>query len=397
MNVLLVNTYDNGGAAKACIRLHQGLLKQGFSSKILFRDPSQNEIQESYYFQDFLAQKPGYEQIKQKVKLHLNKRSKGNMLKSLPKGYEPFRIAKSPFDITTHPLYEWADIINLHWVADFLDEASFFVKNSKPIVWTLHDMLAFTGGYHYKMGLDLNSYDKLIQENLSTKNKAYKDAKITVVPLSRWLSNESKHSSLLGRFPHSLIPNGLDTQVFSPIQTSCARSLLGIPREHKTILFVSESLTNQRKGFTFLIESLDLLPKGTQIALIGSGKEKMRNKHEINLGRIIDERLMAAAYSAADLFVIPSVEDNLPNTVVESLCCGTPVVGFNIGGIPDMIQPGFNGFICPEISSDALAKTIQKALEYSFDREAIRKDSIERYDQSVQADAYIELFNTLVP
>ncbi|MEM6630820.1 MAG: glycosyltransferase [Bacteroidota bacterium] len=394
MNILIVNTLDRGGAAKACIRLHQGLLKEGVHSKLLLRQQSHTDIPETYEF----AFSPGskLDFVKQKVVGYQISKSKQKALTKRPKGFEPFRIAKSPYPLHLHPLFEWADIVNLHWVTDFLDEASFFDSCRKPLVWTLHDMLPFTGGFHYKQGFPIDAYQDLIERNLSLKKKAYAGASMHIVAPSKWLMNQSAASPLFSSFPHHNIPYGIDTEIFKSQNPEFSKEVLGLPKDKKIVLFVADSLANKRKGVHFLVEAIESLPSDIALGFVGSDHLQINHSSCYPLGRIYDERLMAMAYSAADLFVIPSIEDNLPNTVIESLCCGTPVVGFDIGGVPDMVQPGLNGFLCPEISSGSLSQTIQKALNHPFDTNAIRENAHEKYDESVQAKAYQELYDSLL-
>ena len=178
-----------------------------------------------------------------------------------------------------------------------------------------------------------------------------------------------------------------------------AREFLNIPLDKKVILFVAESLTNHRKGFVFLKRAVEYIDNSdVVISVVGKNKANLNFENIIELGMIKDEVKMSMAYAAADVFVIPSLMDNLPNTVLESLCCGTPVIGFPIGGIPDMIVNGENGLLTSEISVKALVKTLEEFLSHieDYDRETIHKEAIKKYSLNVQANAYIDLFNTIL-
>ena len=395
MKILLINTHSNGGAAKACIRLHLSFLKAGINSKLLFLDDETSAVPKSIVFRPYHAQNRGfYSKVKEKIYTLRRKRKVSN----LPKGYEVFHLATSIFDITQHPAYKWADIIHLHWVANFIDFASFFKKNTKPVVWTLHDMWPFTGGYHYEKGFPFDAYEKIINQTIKLKQQALGETALKVVSPSLWLQRRSQESQLFRKFEHYHIPNSLNPCLFQPLDKTQARVILGLPKDKKIVLFVADSINNKRKGFSFIIDAFNRLNiNNLYLAIIGQYKGKrIQQERVFYLGQIANEKFMHIGYSAADLFTISSVEDNFPNTILESLFCGTPVVGFNIGGIPDMIQNGQNGYLCPTIDAATLAQTIDKALKTPFDPKAIRENAIKKYNPELQAKRYIKLFQTLV-
>lgn len=396
MKILILNTTDQGGAANACIRLHLGLLKSGIESRLLLLSKSNENIPECYTF--LQENRSLGKRIAQNAGYRLNKFLKKRKTRGISHDPDLFKFPTSGFDITRHWLYDWAQAINFHWVADFLDWPSFFRKNTKPIAWTLHDMLPFTGGYHYEYEFPFDRYRKQITDNLRIKQQALKNRTVNIIALNKWMKARSEESALFKSFPHHLIPNGISTSVFQPLNSSFARQALGLPQDKKVLLFTATSLKTKRKGFNYLMEAIPLLSKEVVLGVVGDNipSVMLQKENVFSLGKINDERLMALAYSAADLFVIPSIEDNLPNTVIESLACGTPVAGFRIGGVPDMVIPGQNGLLCEEIGPVELAATIEKALMAGFDRASIRQDAVRRFDQSVQAKAYIELFHSIL-
>lgn len=394
MNVLLVNTHPNGGAAKACIQLHLALLKAGVASRLLFLHKEDSQVPESYEFRNNPSKS---ERIlfKIKEKVHFFRYLKP--VHDRPPGYEGFHPATSIYDITQHPAYAWADVINLHWVASFIDFASFFAKNTKPVVWTLHDMWPFTGGYHYEKGFPKTAYTALIQRNLKLKNKALRNAILKIVSPSKWLLERSQSSTILQHFDHHHIPNSLNSCLFQPLEKQMAREVLRLPQDKKIILFVADAVHNRRKGFEIMLNAFRALStQNVALAVIGKYRGKFPKADNLYfLDQIANEKFLRIGYSAADLFVISSVEDNFPNTILESLFCGLPVVGFEIGGIPDMIENGKNGWLCPTINAGNLAGTIQKALQTPFDHQAIRAKAIEKYNPETQAKKYIDLFETV--
>ena len=393
MNILHINTFDKGGAANACIRLHQGLLSAGISSKLLVAKKKEvEEITECYSFLDSLEDIDAL--LQEKIEIQEKNFEK---IEHLPQGYEPFHFIKTPYRIDQHPLYKWADIIHFHWVADFLDWTTFFEHNEKPIVWTLHDLLPFNGGYHYEEGFPLAAYQSIIANNLKEKKNAIAKQDFFIVALSNWLLNKSNTSDLFKRFPHFLIPNGINSTKLKPYIQQSARKVLGLPPTQPLLLFVAEDIANKRKGLVYLLDALATLSAEIGLVIIGEGDKLNLNRPNVYpLGRIFSEEYMALAYSAADLFVHPAIEDNLPNTVLESILCATPVVAFDIGGIPDMITNGKNGLICSTINAKALATTIDKALATNFDTAWIRADAVARFDQSVQAKKYIDLYRSIL-
>lgn len=410
MNVLHITTSTSGGAGVACIRLHQGLLKTFVSSSVLcLKDykkvgsavPHIHEFSDN--FVKTIIRKSKFWIYEQKLKASLRNQSPG---------FESFSLVDTLFDITEHPQYKKADIIHLHWVSGFMDFPSFFQKNTKPVAWTLHDMFPFTGGCHHaddcdRFMTDCNSCpqlrgcrdEQLALKQLSAKKKAISDAyPLTVVTPSRWLKDLSVKSSLFKKFSHYHLPNGIDENIFSPGDKQEARIKLNLPLDKKIILFVAHSVANYRKGSHLLLEAATRL-KTENAGLVAVGKTK--GLHDslpfISLGEINSQELMALAYRAADLFVLPSLAENLPNTIAESLLCGTPAIGFPVGGIPEMIKEK-TGILCREINATNLAATIDHFFEESdkFDAKEIRKVAVENYSLGKQAEAYNILYNSIL-
>jgi glycosyltransferase involved in cell wall biosynthesis len=427
MRILFVNTSDQGGAAKACLRLCEALRSEQVIVSILLKTES-TRIKNSCVaakktslpltFRERLREKSLRLGREFKLIAQAKKRVDPNtvFLNQRPSGLEYFSFPNSNYDITDSPLYQEADIIHLHWVADFLDWESFFSKNTKPVVWTLHDQNPFLGGQHYDeryLGLNyqglaclrIKTEIEILKEVelLAVKIKALKGKeKIYIVAPSKWLYDSSLNSSLFGTYNHQLIPNGIPTRIFKPTNREYCRDVFGLPNDKKVVLFVADSLENSRKGYIYLKRALaelsDEILNGLVLCAVGSKSELEENNKVIELGKIQDERLMAMTYAAVDLFVIPSLEDNLPNTMLESLCCGTPVLGFPTGGIVDAIEDGVNGLLCDEISVNALVKGLNRFLsgEVVFDREAISKIAKERFDLAKQANAYIGLYREIL-
>lgn len=407
MKVLHIMSTPYGGAANAALRLHLGLLENNIESKVLTIG-TRNDFPEIYSYANISR----WGWLMNPV---IKKNSKDYYFNSLEtfkgKSFTPekFTLTTSPYNIESHPLVKKADIINLHWVSEFINIPSFFNSVNKPIVWTLHDMNPFTGGCHYSFdcdqfidsscrncpqteGIEFNA-KTLALDAFKSKQNIYKNKNINIVAPSLWLTRESQKSKLLGAFAHHQIPYGMPDNIFKPLKSEGFRKEFDLPLHKKLVLFVADSIDNYRKGIKFILEASKLLSADIHFVVVGKGTFDTENF--TYLGEIKDQDKMALIYSAADLFVIPSLADNLPNTVLESLFCGTPVVGFNIGGIPDMVQDGVNGFLCNQISSVALAETIVKALRVNFDREQISEEVHDKYSMTKQAKSYIGIYQSL--
>lgn len=406
-----MSTFDKGGAATAAIRLHRGLLAEGVDSNLLSLEQFKPELPNSVSFggvssKDRLLYKIG---LKDNVFYRNQTKLDGRA------STEDFSFPRTEFDITQHPQYHSADLIHFHWVARFLDYERFFRKNRKPLIWTLHDMNPFTGGCHYAGEctgftnhcdycpiLTGAADEQAAEKNIWTKAKALDSYQVpvTIVSPSQWLMRASQQSTLFSKFLRHCIPYGLDTTVFAPRDKQAARDFLGLPHDKKVLLFVSDALGSRRKGFDLLAGALRRLRDQSDFVLCAVGeKDASQSLSEvIYTGTIRDEQTMSMAYSAADLFVIPSREDNFPNTVLEAMACGTPVMSFNRGGMPDVIQPGVNGIIVEDVSEEALAEALEHFLsgDDRFSVEKIRQFAIKRYDQAVQAKHYQQLYREIL-
>jgi glycosyltransferase involved in cell wall biosynthesis len=414
MKILHISTSDTGGAANACIRLHQGLLELGVDSKVLvflkrrnipevyqfYENKSSNYILDKYRFFKFGF----YEGIN---RLMLLNRVKGN---------EIFTYPKSLIPLHNHPLVQEADVIHLRWVSYFLNYSTFF-KNvkDKKIVWTLSDMNPFTGGCHYALdcrkfqndctdcpqlqGSIWSDYSKFI---LDKKLKALKDVNnISVVSPSQWMMEESKSSRLFGRFTNYFIPNGIDTDEYKILDKIKVRDKLKLPRDRIIFLFVADSLDRRLKGFGILVNVLKKHfnnNKNILLLTIGSQKNKLEIEGVdiINLGYLSSEEKLNEAYSAADVFITPSLAESFGNTVLESMLCGTPVIGFPVGGVKEQIINGKNGILSRDITEDALAESINEFVnkKYIFESNKIREISEKNYNLRQYAEKYLEIYKS---
>ena len=418
MKVLHVSSSDiMGGAARAAYRLHGGLQAIGIDSNMLVQvkksdDPLVNMC---------VSPKLNF------IKRFLRRRRNNKIIKSFkkyedkrPAGLELFSDSRTTFNFPILKTFDDVDIINLHWVAGFIDYQKFFyfLPAGIPVVWTLHDMNPFTGGCHYagdcrrfegKCGtcpqLGSCRTDDLSRDIWEDKQAAIaglNPATLNFVSPSRWLFDQLGNSKLLGRFSKTVIPNSIDTEIFKARNTSGLREALEIPADALIIGFVADSTAKERKGFYYLKNALEqIVNSNIFLVSIGENSPKLSDStNHIHLGSIQVDTLLSLAYSLFDIFVCPSVEDNLPNTVLESLACGTPVVGFNIGGIPDMVVSGVTGFLVSDISEESLKRCLERIIsdKNSLEEMSIhcREKVLKEYSLHEQAVNYSKLYSSIL-
>jgi glycosyltransferase involved in cell wall biosynthesis len=412
-NILICSSYDVGGASIAAIRLHIGLLEIGANSKFLCLHKSNHQIPESYAFQAHAG-------WPEKIKLKFRQRSEHKQRVSLQISEDEslsgkFSFPTAPYDVTQSPLWEWADVVHLHWVNEWISVENLVSSSKyKPLIWTMHDFHAFTGGCHYAGSCENFKHDcqpcgllsrtnmpQLAHHFWNMKNAALKFYKprLTITAPSEWMRQKAASGSLFRDFPSKTIPNGLDTGIFTPADRDACRKALNLPGNKIILLSVIQSLKDERKGFDLLLQAMNLLPDPESWLLCTVGKQLEKSEaspvQHIHLGTLVDERLMAIVYNAADIFVHPAREDNLPNVVVESIACGIPVAGFEIGGMPEMITNQENGFLSEEVSAPGLAEVIIKTNLHPWKRQEIAAYAEKKFSRIVQANAFMALYREL--
>ena len=381
LRILQVSTFDiAGGAALAAYRLHRGLLAKDHDSRMLVarRDSGDDTVWVANSQRDLRSR------VSRRLRRRRIRREHAKYADTRPDWPERFDDDRTWREWEHGARLGSFDVVNLHWISGLLDYRRFFdaIPPDVPVIWTLHDMNTFTGGCHYDAGCErfrqrcgacpqLGSRHEhdLSRDIWLRKRELFSGIdpeRMHFVTPSRWLADEVRNASLLGdRFPVSVIPNGVNTEEFAPRDRMAAREVLGVPRESKAILFVAYSLAARRKGFAVLTEALRELSFDRDLVVLSVGAGEASDQipvRQIHLGTISQARLLSLAYSAADLFVIPSLQDNLPSTVLEALACGTPIVGLDVGGIPDMVRPGITGALSPVGDAAALAAAISGLL-----------------------------------
>ncbi len=410
---------DFGGAGTAALRLHEGLRGQGVNNFFYVQNIAKwrkhsvlltRTLHPPITNQKFIS--PEWRTFQAHSKAALSK------YPNRPTGLEMFSIPWAATKLKDIPEVAQADIINLHWISGTLSipDNLNFLKGRK-IVWTLHDMNAFTGGCHYAAGcqnykqqcgscpqLGSNQDNDLSRYIWKLKMAAYRQLDITVVALCQWMADCVKKSSLLSSFPIQIIPNGVPTDVFKPYSQTQIRDSLQVSKDAFVILFGADSLNNARKGFRYLLEALDVFKKEHKqdniiLAVFGRNND-ISTQHQgyqtICFDYVENDSELAMIYSMADVTIIPSLEDNLPNIVLESLACGTPVVGFNVGGIPDMVDHLVNGYLASIGDAHSLAEGILWAKNQDQNRKKLRlkcrETVLRKYNSLLQAERYEALY-----
>ncbi len=411
MRVLIVNTSEKtGGAAVAANRLMEALINNGVKAKMLVRD-KQTDCLTVVSAGDGWRQRWHFlwERWRIFMAMHF---SKTHLFEA--------DIANVGTDITTLPEFKEADIIHLHWINQgflSLNGIQKILSSGKPVVWTMHDIWPATAICHYARGccryqnkcescplLPRRSVSDLSAVVWRRKNEILRKYHISFVACSRWLEGEAKKSALLKGQRVTNIPNPINSHVFCPSDKQQAREALGLPLDKHVILFVSQRVTDKRKGLDYLVEAVNRmavqdssLKDNTAIAVLGGHSEEVADLLPLPvfpLGYVSDESKIVKVYNAADVFVLPSLEDNLPNTIMEAMACGVPCVGFNIGGIPEMIGHLKSGYVAKAADADDLARGIKWVLDFKgeeLSKEARRK-VLNSYSQQSVAIKYIELY-----
>lgn len=377
MKILQVNAHDfDGGAARAAFRINAALRSQGIDSQLV--------VAQQRVVSEGVTRPLSRGTLKQEIKRRISAR-----IETLQRTSNAGSHSLNLFD---SGLADWinesdADVVNLHWLGEETLSINEIARIRKPLCWTMHDMWPFSGAEHYD---DLESPARYEQGYRAStrpagyagpdldawvwrrKRRSWADQRFHLISPSRWLAGCAERSALFAGQPCEVIPNPVDLQRFRPLDRHQARALLGIPVDRRYILFgAMSSTTDPRKGFHLLGPALRRLASDTAIAadtellVFGSGAPRKPVDFGLPtryLGHLYDELSLGIVYAAADVFAIPSLQDNLPNTLVESLACGTPCVAFDVGGMGDLIVDGVSGQLVAPFDPEAFASALAQVL-----------------------------------
>ncbi len=408
MKVLIINHTDiKGGAARSANRLHKGLQEIGVDSYMLVQDKYSND---PTVFK--LKKKHGaiYTKVRSNIDL-------------FPIKFYPHyngRIFSSnwlPFSGVFQKINEInPDVVHLHWVGSGTLRIEELSKIKQPIVWSLLDMWAFTGGCHYDENCNKHiskcrscpmvgskeTYD-LSTFNFNRKQKTYSMLNnLTVVGHSKWLTECAKKSFLFTDKKVINLPSPIDTESFEPIDKNVAKGLLHIEGKKLIAYGAMSALDDPRKGYEQLNEAFKQISSDAEFLVFGaeSNGQNKNNKMRIHfMGNVSDNLSLRIIYSAADVVIVPSIQENLSNVILEALSCGTPVVAFNIGGNPDMIDHKKNGYLANENDISDLAGGIDWVLNYK-DYEKLQLNARQKvevyFELKKVARQYLELYHSII-
>lgn len=417
MRVLIVNTSERaGGAAVAANRLMDALNNHGVKAKMLVRDKQTDALtvvgltgrwRQQWYF------------LWERLVLFLHLRFSRKHLFEVD-------MANIGTDITRLPEFQEADIVHLHWINQgllSLGGIRKILRSGKPVVWTMHDIWPATAICHLTLGCDHfktacsrcpylpggGRANDLAARVWRRKQAVLDEGALSFVACSRWLEQEALQSALLSGQKITNIPNPIDTKVYNPGSRAEARRQLGLPQDMRLILFVSQRVTNRNKGMDYLVEACRQLVSQdaahaaqTGVVILGGHAEEVAGQlpfPSFPLGYVSDERRIVSVYRAADVFVLPSLSENLPNTIMESMACGVPCIGFRVGGIPEMIDHQKNGYVAAYRDAGDLARGLHWVL-FEADRDALSAAAVTKvhrcYSQQSVALKYTELYNEAI-
>jgi len=410
MKIIHLNYSDiNGGAARAAYRIHQSLLNKGINSKMWVNKKNSDE---------WTVEEPISKKVKllNEIRPRLINHTLGKMIKTKNKIIHSYSIF--PSNWVRYLNESNADIINLHWIQNEMLSIKDISKIKKPIVWTLHDMWAFCGAEHYtddfRWREGYNSYNKPNYEagfdlNRMTwlRKKKYWKNPLQIVTPSKWLGKCVGESALMKNWNISVIPYPIDIDFWKSLDKKIARQYLNLETKAQLILFGAlGGHRDPRKGYDLLINALKYLKDNEKrrIEIVIFGQSKPRFQLDLGfpvhyLGHLQDDLTIRTVYSAADVMVIPSRKDNLPNTALEAQTCGTPVVSFDVGGLPDIIEHKRTGYIAKSFDIKDLANGIYWVLDNCETTQLnnnARKQAILKYSEKKIAEDYLNIYKNLI-
>lgn len=417
MKVVLLSTYGaGGGAAIACKRLHRSLLSSGIDTDMLVRTGA-NPSERIYPVHSGIFSQPLFlwDKFGEKIRFLNSEKDKSVRF--------AFSSASTGTDLRKNTLIQSADIIHIHWVQHgylSLENLKQLAALDKPVVWTLHDEWVFTGGCHYARGCrhyesecgncpmlrQPSAKDLSHQLWLKKKDVFERFGRIHFVTCSDWLKEEAQKSLLLRNQRLSSVPNPIDLSIFFPQNKTEARSPWAISADRFVVLFAAQNIGDPRKGFQYLERALWLLPENikSRMVLLLMGKQPgepmpilpVESVFTGTLSRVDDIR---NAYCAADVLVTPSLEDNLPNTIMEAMACGRPAIAFKTGGIPEMIDHAESGWLAEPGYEQGLTEGLMALSDIEYAESCGQRAYLKAralYAPEVVARAYLDLYENLI-
>lgn len=408
MRIVIVSSSDlHGGAARAAYRLHTSLLKNNIDSTMIV----QKKVSD-----DYTVIGP---ETRLRALIDGLRPAADHIIMKFTKAQTLFSTSYLPFSSIVKKINSLnPDIVHLHWVLGGTISIEDLSKINAPIVWNCQDMWPFTGGCHYDNHcngyedscgkckvLESSKENDLSKSVFNRKKRVYSKIKnLTVVGVSNWVTQCAKNSKLFTSRNIVNIPNCFDTSLFKPIDKNIVKDIFNIPKDKKIILFgAMNSLSDPRKGAKELFEAIDNLKiENTIFVIAGSSKPKTPLDLKYTtyfIPPLNDEVSLPLMYNIADVMIVPSLQENLANSIIESLSCGVPVVAFDIGGNEDMIEHKSNGYLAKELDSSDMAVGIEWVLnnkDYNSLSKNSRKIVLQKFDSNTVSKKYINLYKKIL-
>ncbi len=409
MKVLILSTFGNYGGAAVCSKRLSIALKRhnvDVTLGVLHAYDSESSF--------FLLQNNFYSKASKWVIFILERLQVFFKIREKKFLYK-FSSGQFGVNILNNPIIKQADVIHLHWISFGFIDINQLVELSriKPVLWTFHDMWAFTGGCHYTLGCNLYTKDcgscfylknsKLSQNILKSKFENWGNASFRIAATSNWLAECARNSAVFNKMWVDVLSTPIDIDIFKPLPKSEIRKKYKLYDESFYLLIGAVDFSDERKGFYYLQETLDILSlnsKNIHVLTFGQLENELSSSVKCtSFGRISGIEELNEIYNLADIFVLPSIQDNLPNTCMEALSCGVPVVAFDCGGVNDMIDHLENGYLAANRQPNDLAKGInyfmdgQKRLLASINS---RNKVVRDYSESKIVSDHIEVYGEML-
>ncbi len=412
MKIVHITTCDYGGAGLAVLRIHDSLLQLGIDSSVLVAD-KRTSLSTVFQVEPTATLNTNKKPSNKLLKVTKNiLRRRGWFLTNLEKYRKMFNSLKkadqevcftfpiTSYDLAEDELVKEADVIHLHWVADFVDYPTFFKKVTKPIVWTFHDENIGLGGFHYQCAKDeyYDIYQPLEDAFCGIKREALAYChNLYVVALSNKMKAFVDGLDFLKPRKKTIIHNSVNHERFRIIDKAYSRDLFHVPRENLVFSFCANEIGDERKGLKELIMALELLgDNNITLLCIGPGELPIDPSfHTICIGKIDNEDVLAALYSCSDRFVMPSFQEAFAQTPLEAMACGVPVIVFPCSGTEELINDD-NGVRCKDFTVEALFLGIKESLKRQYNNHKIRNDVMSRFAPRLIAEQYLQVYKMAI-
>lgn len=408
----LSHTDAGAGAGRAAYRIHRSLLELGLDSRMLVADKRTADPTVSGLKRSGLSRARLCEWLEAR---------NGNRLAADPHTlFSPASCAQ--FDPASHPDVRAADVVSLYWINGGFVSPESMARIGKSLVWRLSDVWPFTGGCHYPGACNhfeaqCGGCPQLRQPRLEDaakrlwlrKQDSWRDIDLTVVAPSNWMAGLARRSSLFASRRVEVIPTGVDLDRYCPGDRRAARARWGLPQDRLLVLFGAMNWSEDlRKGYRELHQALEVLamsPLASRVLAVVFGSDNplppgLLPMPAVSLGRLEADEALAAAYNCADVVVVPSLEDNLPNVALEAIACGAPVVAFDVCGMPDIVVDGKNGRLVSRVDPIGMGKALVEILSNSERLVSMRLSSRQlaqqRFSLDSQAKAYLGLYDQII-